>query len=803
MIRPWLAVTFWLAIALPGLAGLLEEARQAHRDGVPEVAIAKLTRLLTDRPAPDAVQLLAECYLETGRTDEAYSLIKQHPDFPNSLSLQATAALQSGKWQEAIGLYHRLISDPAFAGEQGPMRLNLAQAQRALGRESEALGTLQPLLSGAQSEPKAKLFAAEMLLAQGQVADARRLVSQIPDHEEPLTRLCLEGELRLAENDLPGAETAFSRVLSTTQGQTKRTLAVAQLGAIKVAIRTGALEDAENQLERLIDEEPESFLLPELYALLDQVYSSETNPSPNELVRWSNDTSTESRANRAAYALYYLAKLWFRQGEMESGRETCERLYTSFPDHALQSKAILLLAREFLKTEQPAKAIEVLERLSREPDQVDTAEITPVLAEAYYRNGDYQPARKLFEHLATHDGIDSAWFNAAICSLRLGDEVGFNSAMRAFRADEPDSTRVGELLFAKGLLEARTGQSAANETLEKFLKSYSHHPAAARARLMLAEVRATEQPPNLAGAQRELLQVSGSDPDILEKRDRLSFFIAASDPKSDFRNVLGLAQSYLKQYPNAPGRAEVRLKLGELYYRQNDFPNAQTQFELVREETPDSPLEETALFLAGEAARKSLNPQSVDRAIALFEEVYKLGGPLRFQARLEQALSKRQIEQETEAIVLLEDLVAQDPPAEVRYEAIDNKGQAQFALAAADPKLYEQAATTFESLAAAPGVPAQWRQRALYKKGKSLEKLGHIDEALAAYYDALAVEDGTGDQLWFYRSGFDAALILESRSAWQSAAAIYEKLAATRGARASEAKERLTRLRLEHFLWPE
>ena len=132
------------------------------------------------------------------------------------------------------------------------------------------------------------------------------------------------------------------------------------------------------------------------------------------------------------------------------------------------------------------------------------------------------------------------------------------------------------------------------------------------------------------------------DPQVDEKTDRVKFFVAASDPSQSARSVQALAQDYLQKYPDSPAKAEVRLKLGEIYFRENDFPNAQTQFELVREDSPDSPLVETPLFLAGEAARKSLNSASVDRAISLFEDVYKLGGPLKFQARLEQATTMRQ-----------------------------------------------------------------------------------------------------------------------------------------------------------------
>ena len=301
-----------------------------------------------------------------------------------------------------------------------------------------------------------------------------------------------------------------------------------------------------------------------------------------------------------------------------------------------------------------------------------------------------------------------------------------------------------------------------------------------------------------------LNEISSSSDQVLQERaDRLKFFAVADDPSQNARAVHTLAQDYLQKYPDSPSKAEVRLKLGELYFRENDFPNAQTQFELVGEESPDSPLVESALFLAAEAARKSLNSASVDRAISLFEEVYKMGGPLRFQARLEQATAMRQAKQEKEAVVLLDDLLTQAPPADVRYQALDEKGKALFTLAANEPKLYEQAIKAFDILISSDGLPVEWKQQAIYQKGKCFEKLGKLDDALSNYYDVLAVEGGAGDQLWFFRAGFDLAQILEDRLSWSSAAAIYEKLANTRGARSEEAKERLTRLRLEHFLWPE
>src|SRR6266403_2081943 len=55
------------------------------------------------------------------------------------------------------------------------------------------------------------------------------------------------------------------------------------------------------------------------------------------------------------------------------------------------------------------------------------------------------------------------------------------------------------------------------------------------------------------------------------------------------------------------------------------------------------------------------------------------------------------------------------------------------------------------------------------------------------------------DYVW--RKKASAARLLEEDSKWESAAAIYDKLAAAGGSRSEEAKARLTNLRLEHFLW--
>jgi TolA-binding protein len=502
--------------------------------------------------------------------------------------------------------------------------------------------------------------------------------------------------------------------------------------------------------------------------------------------------------------------LQLQQGLIAQAAQSCRNLVDRFPNHPITVEACLVLGRHQLEAGNFDDAIKQLESLlQRSPDlpAADRFRVNYLLGESYYRQGNLAAARDIFRNLSRAFEYDrqNTLFNWAICSLRLGDGPGFEQAFSEIEQSQPQSDLVGDLWFAKGLLQAKSGNASADETLGMLSRRFPNHPQTAQARLVQAEIRMTGQPANLSGARQALRLVSSgiTDPILEERADRLKFFALAADPSQSVRSVQVLAQEYLQKYPNSSSKAEIRLKLGELYFRENDFPNAQTQFELVREESPDSPLVESALFLAAEAARKSLNSASVDRAISLFEDVYKLGGPLKFQARLEQAMTMRQIKQEKEAVVLLDDLLTQNPPADIRYQALDGKGAAQFTLAANAPTMYEEAIKTFDTLISSQGLPTAWKQRAIYQKGKCFEKLGQMDNALSNYYDVLAVEGDSADQLWFFRAGFDSAQILEDRHSWRSAAAVYEKLANTRGARSEEAKDQLTRLRLEHFLWPE
>ena len=794
-------------------ADLLDDAVLAHRAGIPEVSITKIRKFLASNPPPDRVDaaniLLARCLIETQKTKEA-SEVLNHASGPEAEFLRAQEALRTRQWNEAVNRFTLLLKTGGpFLVES---TLGLASAQKALGQSEGALATLQPLLqSEGSTEPKIGLLAAEIYLSRSEPAKAKETLFRIKTNSprQQVEKVCLSGEIALQEGNLEEAASAFDEVLAKPEDRSSRVVAVAQLGLVKILVQKQEYEEADTDLEKLISEQPRSALLPELFQNLFQIYSMENNPSTTELAQWAAENEQSAGPDRPAYALYYLAQVQLRQELKTEAEQTLQQLVDRFPNHPVAIDGTLALSRLLVESGHPDEAAKQLASLlERSPNLPDSEQyrVHYRLAEVLHQKGDVLSARNLFRDLSKKFDLlrQNTLFNWAVCSLELGDGPGFEEAFQALEGLKTAGDLTGDLLFAKGILEAKIGKSSAEDTLERFVREFPSHPRAQQAELAQAEFEFTEQPPDLKGAQEYLRKIATTtDADLQEKRDRLAFFVASAEPSPNVRNVQTLAQEYFQKYPASSFKAEMRLKLGEIFFRQSDFPNAQTQFELVVEDNPDSPLVETALFLAGQAARKSLNSASVDRAVALFEEVYKQGGALKFQARLEEALTIRQARQDKEAIALVDDLLAQNPPPDIRIQALDAKGEAQFTLAANDLKLYEEAAKTFDTLIASEEIPVEWKEHALYQKGKCLEKLGKTDEALASYYDVLAAEGNARDQLWYFRAGFDAAQILEERRSWGSAAAIYEKLANTRGARSGEAKDRLSRLRLEHFLWPE
>jgi tetratricopeptide (TPR) repeat protein len=812
---PAAILCFLTLLPITAWADLYDEAVGADQEGIPEVSIVKLRTYLAAPGAQhvaEAKLLLAKCLLSTRQPAEALEVLST-PAL-NSIvarNLRAEALLRSGRWTEAATTWTELLQDPNVGGNAVEARLGLAEAQQQLGATREALQTLSPLISDQSLADAAPfLLAAELELQLSDFKGAQDLLAKVnhPDSLQAARKEALSGRLSLVTGDLDAAERSFQKVLASEPGQGSRVATIAHLGLANIYIARKEYEEAESIVEKIINEQAQTENLPDLFQALYSIYLLEQTPSLDDLTRWSQEDPKQVGSDRPVLAQFYLGKLELKIGSHTNALSLLRQFIADHGSHPLAGAAVIALAQQLNADGNFGEAVGIANQwlaANRAANPADRAGVREVLADALVQERNFTSAFDLYTELSQEPTPNQNRFlyNAATCALRLGNEALYRQSFGALaRLPNTESERAA-LEFEKAMIEAKTGSAFAEKNLRQFLVDFPEDPHKPQVHLALAEIAFTQSPSDRSRLNSELTEVSTDDSVTQEEKARLEFFAAADDGHQPITTVSRLAQDFLQKYPHSRFRPEIRIKLGEVYFHQDDYPDAQMQFELVSEEDPDSPLLETALFLAGEAARKSMNSSSMDHAVELFEEVYKINGPLRYRARLEQALTKRQALQDREAIVLLNDLLNQAIPVDIRCEAMDAKGDAEFTLGPKDEAEYREAIKTFDSLAALEGVSAVCRQTALYKKAKCYEKIGQWDEALAAYYDVLSIDYGAPGEIWYFRAGFDAAQILESKKSWASAAAIYQKLAAIPSSRAEEAKNRLTRLRLEHFLWPE
>jgi tetratricopeptide (TPR) repeat protein len=362
------------------------------------------------------------------------------------------------------------------------------------------------------------------------------------------------------------------------------------------------------------------------------------------------------------------------------------------------------------------------------------------------------------------------------------------------------------LQIEHGLTQAREGRPAAADTLRKFLSEFPGHPRAQEARLALSELSLAKGSTDGAARWMKIAMDRPHSEATDDQAAYLAIFLADSKTPRDDTEVIRLGNAFLRDREKSPLYPEVRMKLGQVYFRQPDYPNAETHFAKLAERFPASPYAETALFLAGQCAMRSLNQGDMDRGLRYFDQVVERNGALKFYAREQQALVYVHLNKENEAVALYEYILLAKPQvvdADLRSAAVIGKCDALMTLGKTDASKLDVALATIEQLASDTNTAPKWRYHALYKKGKVLEALNRPIEMLQAYNEVLDlnISNTSRDFFWFYRCGFEAGRYFEKRQNWPSAIAMYEKIARLNGPRSVQAAESAQRLRLEHFVW--
>jgi TolA-binding protein len=791
----------------------LAEAAAPLAQGVPEVAVARLETLLnknlSDLEWRAVAEKLAEAHVDA-KQEEAALVFLAGPrlrKLPWAKFWRAQAFASLHRWADALPLYEELALDQSSSFQKAAT-FGAAEMLRALGRPDEALAKFSLLTHDKEWATRAQLRLAKLYLDKGDAINARRILDEMRPESvgEQNERRFLAGRLELILQRPEKAIGVFEELLKAPENVPHATLIAALFGMVDARVQLETPDAGADLIEEFINRYPADPDLSLLFAKLDELYRAQRKPSRSELEKWVRNPEQPRRT----FARWYLARLETRAGHRDRARQLFRDVRRTDAKPPQVAGALLDFAQLEAEDRHFDEAIAILDdaRLLH-PDLFLVDQLNLLAAKTHYLAKRFAVATAGFEQIGHSNSplAKVALLNASAGWLQLGDHERLAANYDELDRQNVDEESRANLRLEEALMQAAKGDNQAAKALKQFIRDFPKSSRISEAWVSLAELAFHSVPPRIEEARTDLARAVDSKPTAAAKvrADYLMIWIEDSTG-ADETKVVELAKRFLEQHGVSPFAPEVRMKLAEIYYRRQDFANAQTQFEILAQENPDNSTGENALFFAAESAMSSMGERSLDRAIVLFDQVVRLNGALRWAARNEQAIIERKLGKPQDALVLYDEVLKSDAGPSEKREALCGKGDIFFEMAGSHPENYQRALEIYEQLASGENTPIHWRNQALFKKALCLEKKNDQPGALATFYKVLEEEtrpDGRSELFWYYKAGFNAARLLEDDSKWESAAAVYEKLAAAGGSRSEEAKARLNRLRLEHFLWAE
>ena len=805
-----------------------QAALRALDEKLPQAAAVKFERMLKDKSLPreEAAKVstrLVDALARSGEPDRLLMVLSFF-DVPESLYWKAQAYLLAGKYREAESALRSYIDSPNPALVV-LAKLSLGQVLFAEGRENTGRKLIRE--QGESGNDSALSQSAQLWTLESEVIAGRSemVLRRLEHSDRENPELEFVRASALIEKGDAGAAAPILRNLLKNEQKLNRRLHDAVVVRLAQAFEAqGRLRESERLLQRFIKESASSPFFDQAFASLDRVKSAEEGDTVTKYKTWAD---SKDAPERRTYAMFYHAKCLAQDGKSETAVQELEKFRAMAPGHPRASESLRLLMTMQGAMHNDDRALELAREWralygSGGDDTVDF--LTGMIR---FSRSEYADAAGLFQRSA--DAAvnilqkQRALYNMGISALKGALPEEYARAVSQLQAPADagtdaasttpaNNTVVADLAIERALNLASKRDAGAENALRDFIKSYPAHARWMEAQIALAEFCLLDLPPRVKSAQ-SALDAAATGKDISpEWREHLDYArVWVREAEENYVGVTEEGLRFIQSWPKSAYRDEVRMKIAQAYYRQEDFPKARAQFELVEDEHAESPFAEVAQFFAAKSAMSTLNAKDLDKALDLFSEVAQRGGPLAIEARRQQALIKRLQGRESDALIVIESLLTAKPPPEGEslVSMLVEKGELLALQVREDPKKLEEAVNIFRRVTQYASVGRFWRMRGGVLLAQSLQRLGKSNEAIEACHDVLEACLAPGlaqpltpqEHIWLYRAGFMAIEILEGQKQWDSAARMADRLAQTSGERAKEAKDRATRIRLEHFLW--
>jgi tetratricopeptide (TPR) repeat protein len=819
------------------LSQRVASARESFERGLSQVSVNRLEPLLREKELDGAQRvevrsLLVRAFLKLDRPEKVRDLCGRLPEATGAgeatleLSAEgclavARAHMQLGRYHEASGWYLRARAGHADSTE---CTLGNGAALVSAGRLGDAEAELRKglqLAGSTEAQEFFRLALGSVLIDSGRMADARVFLREAGPRLEVQKQAAalLEARLLLGEGRASEGEAAFEALIHSKEVIAPDVFLGATLGCLDAMEAQGKPEAAGKMLAQFFSQGHTAISVgrERLFEKWVRILSGQPDVSEEALRKVAVSGSPMDRP----LAVYSLGEFYANLGKAARADEERERFCKEHSGHVLTSPVCLKRAEFALAKGDLNLARESIAQglvFCVDPRVATLLRFKDAIID--YQNGEFAAALERFESLSQGDSevAPEAAFNGGLAALRMGNYRRAGQLSQALRKSTNSSSFAVELELETVLQRCRDGHSQAEESLRSFLKAHAGHPREADAKLAFvelthqqlmnlpAESAASLGQPLRARASAYFKQVMAApmSSSTAAQAAYLEVFLADAEHPRDDGRVIELAEAFVRAFSESPLIPQMRMKLGEVYFRRKDFANAETQFATLVAQQPDPALAETAGYLAGQCAANLLNPGSVDRALVYWDEVARRAGPLRWKARYQQASVKCRLGQESEGVVLF-DLILKATSgvdADLRFGTMCGRADALLVIAKREGLPVDQAIEQYQLLAAEADAVPHWRNQALYKIAKAYET-SRPKESLEGFVRLLEATGSmdAGEYFWVLKAGFDAARILERQSAWRDAVNVYERIAKMPAPRAQEAGARARQIRLERFLW--
>jgi len=803
-------------------------ARQALRDGLPAVAALKAARLMQAAPANSLDrQTLAALAVEASvRARDGRTALKvlESEKVPNADFWKAQAWVQAGDLEAAEKLLANRMRKNAATSQE---RLMLAQVSLATGNLAQAREVLEPLRKSedAAVSKNARLMWDEAELRAGRTAPA------VADLTAPGQTLDAKARLLLAQGlmdqgDHAAAQAQLRELVGSTAGGERVHHAASVLLADSL-MRQGGAAQAIEALVQFLDNTAESELWGSAFDLLARCLNeSEGSLPPDAALRWVSSGNAAQREALSApattsrfqgHAMLLMARWLSTQKRGNEALGLLEAMIQIHAGHPQTDEAMQLALETYSAQKIDARVTALTELWRRRFGDQGSAMVEFVTAGTAYARGDYSRSAEFFQNAAnlatTLAERRSALYNAGVAALRGGELALYQtllSQLQVVSGDAAVASRDGsaDLELDRALEMAAKALPEAETELRQFGQKHGLHPRMFEAQMAMAELLLLRVPTDFSAVDRALTAVEAMPSLTAKQRERLVLTrLWRLDRQGKLKELTEAGAAFLKAWPAASQAALVRMKVADAYFRLENFAAARTEFELVAKETSASPYADTALYFAGMSALSMMSEEGREAAIDLWQVLAERGGPLSIPARQQQALALRRSGQEAEALKLMDALLAEKKlTEELRRSLSCEKAEILMLLGKTDVASLTAAIIVLQEFQREDALSFEWKARGGYTLAVALNSAGRTTEALEACYDVVQATGFTGPSdpaefRWYYRAGFFGIDLLEGTKQWEPAARLAEKLAVTSGDRAAEAKERATKIRLEHFLW--